>query len=271
MGADALPYGLNVFPIEQLGPEVDRMLSINADNCSRYKAEFTEPFAQIEAQNTLLFTRAYPDLSDMVVENGGTLSNFCAYLDWAYYTGVTLTGTWDYDNIRNGACMYNSLQRVSMMNKVDLTDNNLVSGTMVQEIIDKMTLLTTQTEPTDPTAAANTVFFNYQVLDNDFLNVLGRALFNQDDYAINYGGSKGILPPSSQIVIEVRSDTKDSGEKEYSVYASLNDICMNVYNCGSNVYDCQINTWIPQLTTEVYYTDMETTCADMSNLQLITQ
>jgi hypothetical protein len=131
MGADALPYGLNVFPIEQLGPEVDRMLSINADNCSRFKAEFTEPFAQIEAQNTLLFTRAYPDLSDMVVENGGTLSNFCAYLDWAYYTGVTLTGTWDYDNIRNGACMYNSLQRVSMMNKVDLTDNNLVSGTMV--------------------------------------------------------------------------------------------------------------------------------------------
>jgi hypothetical protein len=44
MGADALPYGLNVFPIEQLGLEVDRMLSINADNCERFKGEFTEPW-----------------------------------------------------------------------------------------------------------------------------------------------------------------------------------------------------------------------------------
>jgi len=105
------------------------------------------------------------------------------------------------------------------------------------------------------------------VLDNDILNVLGRALFNQDDYGQNYGGSKGILPPSSQIVIEVRSDKNDQGEiSSYSVYASMNDICMNVYNCGQNVYDCQVNSWIAQLQTEVYYTDMETTCADMSNL-----
>lgn len=48
-GADALPYGLNVFPIEQLGIEVDRMLSINEDNCERYKKEFSEPFARMEA------------------------------------------------------------------------------------------------------------------------------------------------------------------------------------------------------------------------------
>jgi len=90
MGADALPFGLNVFPIEQLGIDVDRMLSINEDNCDRFKAEFTEPFAQLEAQNTLLFTREYPDLADQVVSSGGTLSNFCEYLDWAYYTGTLL-------------------------------------------------------------------------------------------------------------------------------------------------------------------------------------
>lgn len=61
---------------------------------------------------------------------------------------------------------------------------------------------------------------------------MGRSLFNQDDFATNYGGFAGILPPSSSIIIEVRSDTNDQGEKSYSVYASLNDICMNVYNCG---------------------------------------
>jgi hypothetical protein len=266
MGADALPFGLNVFPIEQLGIEVDRMLSINEDNCERFREEFTVPFAQIEAQNTLLFTRAYPDLAEEVVSAGGTLSNFCEYLDWAYYTGVSLKGEWDYDMIRNQPCMYNSLQRVSMMNKVDLTDKNLVTGTMINEIINKMTLIMDQEPVTDPTQEANTVFFNYQVLSNDILNAMGRSLFNQDDFAENYGGFKAVLPPSSQIVIEVRNDTNDDGTKTYSVYASLNDICMNVYNCGENVYDCQIPNWITQLTTEVGYTDMETTCADMTNL-----
>jgi hypothetical protein len=249
MGADALPFGLNVFPIEQLGIEVDRMLAINEDNCDRFKEEFTVPFAQIEAQNTLLFTRAYPDLADQVVSAGGTLSNFCEYLDWAYYTGVSLKGEWDYDMIRGQPCMYNSLQRVSMMNKVDLTDQNLVTGTMINEIITKMTLIMDQEPVTDPTQAANTVFFNYQVLSNDILNAMGRSLFNQDDFAENYGGFKSVLPPSSQIVIEVRNDTNSDGTKTYSVYASLNDICMNVYNCGSNVYDCQIPNWITQLTT----------------------
>jgi len=153
-----------------------------------------------------------------------------------------------------------------MMNKVDMTDKNLVTGTMLNEIITKMNLITTQTTPTDPTPDTVTVFFNYQVLSNDILNAIGRSLFNQDDFATNYGGFAGILPPSSSIIIEVRSDTNDQGEIKYSVYASLNDICMNVYNCGSNVYDCELTNWIPQLTAEIGYTDMEATCADMTNL-----
>lgn len=57
----------------------------------------------------MLFSRAYPELAESVVASGGTLSNFCEYLDWAYYTGVTLKGEWDYNKIRTEACMYNSL------------------------------------------------------------------------------------------------------------------------------------------------------------------
>ena len=36
LGAAALPYGLNTFPIQQIGPEADTMLSMNSGNCARY-------------------------------------------------------------------------------------------------------------------------------------------------------------------------------------------------------------------------------------------
>ena len=36
LGAAALPYGLNTFPIQQIGPEADTMLAMNSLNCARY-------------------------------------------------------------------------------------------------------------------------------------------------------------------------------------------------------------------------------------------
>lgn len=36
LGSQALPHGLNTFPIEQVGLEADYMLSLNERNCQRY-------------------------------------------------------------------------------------------------------------------------------------------------------------------------------------------------------------------------------------------
>ena len=263
MGTNALPYGFNVFPIEQLGIKVDRMLSINEDNCERFKKEFSDEFELMENQNTEMFVRNYPQLADTVLEAGGTLGNFCEYLDWAYYTGVSLSGEWDYDQIRAVSCMYNSLQRVSMMNKIDITDKNLISGSFLKELNERITLITTQTEPTDPNAAKNPVFFNYQVLNLDILNVIGRAMFDPEDFQTNFGGSKGILPPSSNIYIEVRKDPDDT-----RLYTRMNDVSMKNINCGTTDWNCLTSTFLYAINNMVQYDNMETACADMSNLQI---
>ena len=34
-----MPFGLNTFPIQQIGPEADVMLSINSGNCGRYASK----------------------------------------------------------------------------------------------------------------------------------------------------------------------------------------------------------------------------------------
>lgn len=50
-------------------------------------------------------------------------------------TGVDLKGNPDeYDYARSVYCTYNSLQRVSLMNKVDINDHNLISGTFLNEV-----------------------------------------------------------------------------------------------------------------------------------------
>jgi hypothetical protein len=39
LGEKALPYGLNVFPIQQLGRAADFLLSLDSHNCARYASE----------------------------------------------------------------------------------------------------------------------------------------------------------------------------------------------------------------------------------------
>lgn len=43
LGANALPYGLNIFPIQQVGREADFSLSLDSRNCPRYGAEIAGP------------------------------------------------------------------------------------------------------------------------------------------------------------------------------------------------------------------------------------
>jgi hypothetical protein len=91
LGAKALPNGLNTFPIEQLGLEVDRMLSINADNCARFKTEFTDPWTTMSNVDLKGFSQTWPDLGAIITEKGASLSQFCDYINWADISGVALT------------------------------------------------------------------------------------------------------------------------------------------------------------------------------------
>jgi hypothetical protein len=39
LGEKALPYGLNVFPIQQTGRDADFLLSLDSTNCPRFASE----------------------------------------------------------------------------------------------------------------------------------------------------------------------------------------------------------------------------------------
>lgn len=65
-----------------------------------------------------------------------------------------------------------------MMNKVDLTDKNLISGTFLNEIKETITKLTPgQNAPTLPTT-----FFNYQTLTLDILSTFGASVFDPTSF-----------------------------------------------------------------------------------------
>jgi len=77
------------------------MLSINSDNCARFKKEFTDPWAVISENDTKGFSQIYPEFGEIIVEKGGNLSQFCDYVNWADISGVSLQGTpEDWANIR---------------------------------------------------------------------------------------------------------------------------------------------------------------------------
>jgi len=67
-------------------------------------------------------------------------------------SGVVLTGVQeDYDYARNVYCKYNSLQRVSLMNRVDSNDHNLISGSFLNEMSTRLTELIGLEPPTTTT------------------------------------------------------------------------------------------------------------------------
>lgn len=86
------------------------MLSMNEENCGRFKAEFTNQWEKIQDENTQSFTKLYPDYGQMINDNGADLTQFCEYLNWADMTGVTLKGDQDdFDYVRSVYCTYDSL------------------------------------------------------------------------------------------------------------------------------------------------------------------
>ena len=43
LGSQALPYGLNVFPIQQLGLEADFTLALDSSNCPMFASQIVGP------------------------------------------------------------------------------------------------------------------------------------------------------------------------------------------------------------------------------------
>ena len=129
IGASALPFGLNTFPIQQIGPEADVMLSINSTNCKRYAAKMN-PLAK-QASEKLEKTLAidFKDVWQKMEADEVSGSELCSYLDWAYYARVDLKGDMQtYIKIHETACQeyFNSLTQANI--SVEWAENGIMSN-----------------------------------------------------------------------------------------------------------------------------------------------
>lgn len=90
LGASALPYNINTFPINQTGLDQDWLLSLNMENCSRWKQEYGPQYETLVKKADLHFKSAWPAYYKNMVAKKANFYEYCDYLQWAYYTGVQL-------------------------------------------------------------------------------------------------------------------------------------------------------------------------------------
>ena len=104
LGAFALPYGLQTFPIQQTGFEADMMLSLTNMNCQFYNDSMTPVQKDIEIQATQAIYLNFKDVYDMMEANDVSIGELCTYLDWAYYQSVDLQNAAEYEMVRTTTC-----------------------------------------------------------------------------------------------------------------------------------------------------------------------
>ena len=67
LGASALPFGLNTFPIQQTGLQVDFTLSLNEKNCPTYKAQWETESRLVGKKYDQIMTELYPTYAALIL------------------------------------------------------------------------------------------------------------------------------------------------------------------------------------------------------------
>lgn len=143
---------------------------------------------------------------------------FCDYLDWAYFSGISLSDSATLGTIRATNCAAWRATQLQTMHESSQADQNIFSTTFVSQVSELVAQLSAQTDieqtshfkylqrraernhelRTNVKAdAESTVFFNYQAFDQTTLSVYVQDLLNSADLEAKFGSANPFLPPSS--------------------------------------------------------------------------
>lgn len=90
LGAHALPFGLQTFPIQQSGIEADMLLSVSDKNCPYYANNMKPALDDITGQaQTAISNISYQWASYLELKS---VADICSYLQWAHYNSIDLAG-----------------------------------------------------------------------------------------------------------------------------------------------------------------------------------
>jgi hypothetical protein len=125
LGAYALPYGFNTFPMYQKGIGADYMLAVCDENCPLFKSLWDEQTTTIDAQWKVTADSAPIDLSNILTNN--TVEEACDYARWAYISYIDLSSQAEFDYLRTEICpgFYSDMNNAQK--SIDEDNYNIVS------------------------------------------------------------------------------------------------------------------------------------------------
>lgn len=215
LGASALPYNFNTFPIQQYGLADDYMLAFGNHNCAKWKQDFSSTAAQLNASFGEWLQTNYPTFADAVNAQNSNAFELCNYIDWARYTGIALQNADDAEAIRTTGCADFRSQRLVSMHEASSADSNVFTTAFLQNLSQLLGAYSGlhAKESTDHyrylqlrdkrdrrakelrAVEMSTVFYNYHSFDSDILSMFAMDLFDSDDIQSKF--SSPFLQPAS--------------------------------------------------------------------------
>jgi hypothetical protein len=166
LGSSALPYGLNTFPINQVGRSADYELALCERNCPQFTDLWGTVLDQTEGKWFKIAGTTDSKVTQGILYYYG-IEHTCSYIDWAYMSYVDLDDAESFDWIRTNICpgFYQDLNEAQA--QLDVDNENLVSA----GFFNKLAAQLSQT-PSDVTSL---VYNSWQPIDSYHMYTLVAA------------------------------------------------------------------------------------------------
>lgn len=136
LGAHALPFGLNTFPINQYGRASDYMLAASDFNCPKFDSLWSAQTAANEDQWAAFIERKGPASLTFLLQDGYSVQEMCDYAYWAYVGYVDLENADDWEYLRTSVCPRFFKDQNKDQALIDSENNYLVSSGFMQFVND---------------------------------------------------------------------------------------------------------------------------------------
>jgi hypothetical protein len=132
LGAHALPYGLQTFPIQQAGLEADFLLSLSDNNCPYYTSKMQSTVEQIVKQSVDQISSVSSAWKQMV--DTTSVGDVCAYLDWAVNNSVSIKKLEGTDQVLTICRDTYTKQMSRVAVEFDAAESHLVSSEFITKL-----------------------------------------------------------------------------------------------------------------------------------------
>ena len=235
LGDQALPYGLNTFPIFAVGPAEDYVLAVSDFNCPLFMQAWNQVVQQTEENWYVAALLGPPELRPLI--NTYSFAVLCDYANWAYTSWYELNEWRDemaYIQFKICPGYYTDLNEG--MQQIDASNSYIVSTGYMQVLINEM-------------STGTFAFSNMQTVDGYHLYTIASATSSSTLLTEE-------VVPASTLSFEVYSDNT---LKAFYVENQFTPIgCVSMQNCT-------VDEFVSALVQKVTRPDFVAHCEEAPN------